>query len=787
MWALHERRRQRTAAKKAAEEALDREIAAMDATQRAAHFASNKGKRKREDSDDDDDDAGESVRTSSRIGQARLAERMANRPARRRSTRTSEGSSAIQLEGDEEWQKIPPEWLKSEDQEKDEDPDFGAEAEAEAKAEEEEDGNESDLSVLDEDEELAEIMSKHKNRSSSRRSPRKTVNMAEDQNLSDLSDLSDGQPSEESEDEEAPPSNVTGETYAQSAYNMGPSYDSEDDELPAGFVRFEALCTDMSSWETFAKRFAKAKDEKEIALHTFVQDQVLLGVKAGYDSKEAERQKKIAQRKAQIRKERQKAQQAALAAERAAEREAASSSSNVRSLQSNRTRSSRAPKKELTEEEKRQQLLNERVNYSEKNLFANAMSGRNTRAGSETGDGKAFETDRRALRAKQREEEKRQREEADMLRQLEEAEAEAQPDQANKSAAAEDEDDEIGVPVVQGMSIGCSRDCRLTSLSVNNDDGDEYVPNGDGEDVEMDAADEYLPPGQAGEFIIDEDYRLDCSICRRKGVNLDAGQKLVGCDMCDRWEHVVCHRKAAEKAGLPKPDFDNDDFICEDCQLVDESVVIPAAPKRARTEKQLAGALKGAEKRKAKFEARRKEKERTKRQSAASQQARSSSVAESAQSPPSSSRKPSKPRPAPKSRNAGANNKENDPAEVAKHAAIPQIDASLVATVGQPTSTQATATASSIPYFGNGAGQHMPTQGDVPVMQPALSSYSGLPAHLAQSETPLQGLEGLLAQPSAQMQTAHHTEGQMDISVPQMATPAVDATQTPVDPALAGQ
>ena len=448
MWALHERRRQRTAAKKAAEEALDREIVAMDATQREAALAAGKGKRKRDESDDEDAEAGH-TRSSSRLGQARLAERIANRPARRRSTRNGESSSAMQIDGEEEWQKIPPEWLKSEDQEKDEDPDFGNDADVKA----EDDGNESasDLSVLGEDEDLADMTNGHPGRrTSSRRSPRKTVTLDEDRdNLSDLSELSEAHASEDEDGEDAPPTNVTGEVYAQSAYNMGPSFDSEDEDLPEDFIRYEAICTNLEEWNAFADRFGDTEDDKEIALLNFVSEQVIPGVTAGYAAKEAEKQKKIAQRKAQIRKERQKAQQAALAAERAAERAAAGPSSNGRAAQNSRTRSSRVQKKELTEEEKREQALSERVSYNEKNLFANVMSGRNTRDGSE--DGKSFETDRRALRARQREEEKRQREEAEVLKQLEEVEGETQPEEGN-AAAAQD----IAVPDIQGVSEVCA-------------------------------------------------------------------------------------------------------------------------------------------------------------------------------------------------------------------------------------------------------------------------------------------------------------------------------------------
>lgn len=97
-----------------------------------------------------------------------------------------------------------------------------------------------------------------------------------------------------------------------------------------------------------------------------------------------------------------------------------------------------------------------------------------------------------------------------------------------------------------------------------------------------------------------EDYFLDCSVCKKRGVNLDANSQLVACDNCDRWEHVRCHHKADERAGRPKRDFDTEDFLCEDCEEIDTSVVLPSAPKRERSEKEKQGAKKGAAKRKAK-------------------------------------------------------------------------------------------------------------------------------------------------------------------------------------------
>ena len=119
------------------------------------------------------------------------------------------------------------------------------------------------------------------------------------------------------------------------------------------------------------------------------------------------------------------------------------------------------------------------------------------------------------------------------------------------------------------------------------------------------AADESIVEPEAE--IVDNDYRLDCSICRRRGMNLDSNQRLVQCDYCDRWEHVKCHRQAAQKAGLPKPDYNNEPFVCEDCQVMkDESIIVTAsAPKRERSEKQMEGARRGAEKRRAKAAAKR--------------------------------------------------------------------------------------------------------------------------------------------------------------------------------------
>ena len=69
---------------------------------------------------------------------------------------------------------------------------------------------------------------------------------------------------------------------------------------------------------------------------------------------------------------------------------------------------------------------------------------------------------------------------------------------------------------------------------------------------------------------------------------------------------MVCHRKADEKFNRPKRDFDSDPFQCEDCEGIgEESIVIPKAAKRERSDAQKAGAQKGALKRRAKHEAQR--------------------------------------------------------------------------------------------------------------------------------------------------------------------------------------
>ena len=284
--------------------------------------------------------------------------------------------------------------------------------------------------------------------------------------------------------------------------------------------------------------------------------------------------------------------------------------------------------------------------------------------------------------------------------------------------------------------------------------------------------------------------------------------------MCDRWEHVVCHRKAAEKAGLPKPDFENEDFVCEDCQMIDDSVIVPAAPKRARSDKQLAGAIKGAEKRKAKFEARRKEKAKTQKQQAgAVAEAASPSVAGSAQSPPSSSTKAGA---RPKSRTASSSKK----GKKAATASTAPEDTSMVDQAQPMMQSQQqmqqlppapVGGSNYIPYYDHRAQPLPPAAAanniNVPYLQQqpdfhGLASHVALPSTLAQSASPLQSLNDLLLGGSAtapiqpessipmmyeqkQTATVPALPDQLSVSNGQAAEPGQQQPQLPdIDPSL---
>ncbi|KAJ7719379.1 hypothetical protein B0H16DRAFT_1606869, partial [Mycena metata] len=63
-----------------------------------------------------------------------------------------------------------------------------------------------------------------------------------------------------------------------------------------------------------------------------------------------------------------------------------------------------------------------------------------------------------------------------------------------------------------------------------------------------------------------DDWVLNCEICQRSGMNLDDGTPLVCCGVCAQWSHVSCHDRADAKAGRPRRNWDQVEFICRQCQ-----------------------------------------------------------------------------------------------------------------------------------------------------------------------------------------------------------------------------
>lgn len=254
---------------------LDAEIIEED-----EHFSQTgkgRGKRKRASTDSDGEPAAEEPRTSARLNDTRSSERSGRRnkalfAPTRRSTRNPGPMIASGLPGDEDWQQIPAEWLKSEEQEKDEDPDFGALQTKEHISEE----SDHDEMLVDESDSDAPTNKprrrgpgrprKAENEIMSRRSPRKSrparnriqsnedddeegVSMAHHpdpfgSDLSDLSDLADDVDDDEDNDSDeeriASAAKRKGH-YPDSMYEIGPTFDDEDSNLPHGFVRWEAV------------------------------------------------------------------------------------------------------------------------------------------------------------------------------------------------------------------------------------------------------------------------------------------------------------------------------------------------------------------------------------------------------------------------------------------------------------------------------------------------------------------------------------------------------------------
>lgn len=745
MKALHDRRRERIAAKKAAEQALDQEIEAMDeqdrkkAAQRKAAAATNaentlsaangktSGKRKRtavvepeEEEEDDQDFAAEeeeeedeeaeeaqNIRVSSRISRARRADTATTtantrtRPDRRRSTRNSSAGNLASMQignGEEEWQQIPAEWMRSEEEEKDEDPDFGAEQQENGA----ESDNDSELSLLegdddDEDEDGGGVSrkSRRSNRRSSQRqrrtSPRKVretrsnaaASKSETKGESELSDLSDveGMSLDEAEDNEEDGEdekidlNEPVGYYPDSAwesYKAVPSFDDEDKDQPEGFVHWELLIKDLPEWLEFSEKyFPNTEDPREVSLVSWVDEHVVPKVHAELERREEVRKKEEAARKAAERKARLEKEKAAAAA--AGERgtpPVAGAPPPGRTF-----RSSRIAQKEAKEAEERAKALAEERSRRKDTPDQNMLHSGEEHTTQSQAEVKIAERDRRAARAKEREEAKKAKEEAEMLAALQEAEGGSNEQEASGPAAAGDASfvmqADQSFPYQQtGEHLRTLRfhspaNAMMTAAPMPSASATpsqaqlSQPPQPQVSQAPLAPADvpilpasvimassDQTPVSAEPEYVDDggaEDYFLDCSVCKKRGLNLDPNSRLVACDNCDRWEHVVCHRKADEKAGRPKRDWDNDPFLCEDCEGLEESVILPSAPKRERSEKQKAGARKGAEKRKAKAAAERAKKAASKPAPKSAKPSTAAGAPGSSASPAPSGSKPATP------------------------------------------------------------------------------------------------------------------------------------------------
>jgi len=457
MKALHDRRRERIAAKKAAEQALDQKIEAMDEmdrkkAQEASANGKSSGKRKRATIQEPEEDAGDedfaeeeeeeeakSTRVSSRLSRARKTDPSAessSRLSRRRSTRISSVGNVAALQGgagatgDEEWQKIPAEWMRSEEEERDEDPDFGAEQQENGI--ESDVDNDSELSLLEEDDEDEDVKASRKSgrrasqraRRSSPRKPRESRVKAESKNDSELSDLSDiegmsldeAEDAEEDGDEKVDLNEPVG-YYPDSAwesYKAVPSFDDEDKDQPGGFVHWELLIKDLPEWLEFSEKyFPNTEDSREVALVSWVDEQVVPKVNAELERREEVRKKEEAARKAAERKARIEKEKAAAAA---------GTSPAPSTLPPGRTfRSSRIAQKEAKEAEERAKAL------AEERLRPKDSSDQAVPAGAEEtpesqAQAKIVERERRAARAREREDAKKAREEAEMIAALQESE-----------------------------------------------------------------------------------------------------------------------------------------------------------------------------------------------------------------------------------------------------------------------------------------------------------------------------------------------------------------------------
>ncbi|KAJ8072581.1 hypothetical protein PM082_016140 [Marasmius tenuissimus] len=63
-----------------------------------------------------------------------------------------------------------------------------------------------------------------------------------------------------------------------------------------------------------------------------------------------------------------------------------------------------------------------------------------------------------------------------------------------------------------------------------------------------------------------DDWELDCEICHRRGINMDDGVPLMSCGKCFKWQHIACHDKADQRAGMPKRNWEEVEFFCRQCR-----------------------------------------------------------------------------------------------------------------------------------------------------------------------------------------------------------------------------
>lgn len=275
------------------------------------------------------------------------------------------------------------------------------------------------------------------------------------------------------------------------------------------------MCIDRADWDAFGARFVASTDPKEKKFYDYLQTHLLPSVIATYDAWDYEKEQrrlaaKAARRKARAEEQKRAEREAAKAAKQAAKKAGAAANaagntgaasaagSDAGSL--SRRGSTRIAKNDaLLDEELRRKLASEPVNY-----YADT-----TRQSSEGAlDQRVLEVDRRALRAKQREEEKRAREEAEMMAALgivpeKPVEAKAASEQMVKQPS--------GLPSGASQAAASQLDVGVPAVDVNADTASAGA-------LAAAEEEEALPEEFVGEEV--EDYFLDCSVCKRRGVNL---------------------------------------------------------------------------------------------------------------------------------------------------------------------------------------------------------------------------------------------------------------------------